>query len=313
MGPPPVDPEERGRGSLTVEVASVEGGRRPGRSRRAAQLVAIAVLVVLALAVASSRLFPVQPDTIVLPSLVPPSAAASPSIPPDGSPSSAPAEVLTPRVVGVAVDVSALVAAVATGRDGPLAFLAGILRITPRRCEVEATASACYELSIDGLRGVRVVPDDGLAVPMRQPGAGEVLVLLPRAGRLVYLGSLVEDPAGIPRIDAFATRLAPGGPLLAGRGPTLYEADGRLIRLSHDCPETASCPPSSWLLSGGAGLDAQANDVVDAAVAPGAFGIVSNVGAASGPFLLRPGTTPGASWIVVAREDQAKVLHVLIP
>jgi hypothetical protein len=308
-----VDPEERGRGSLTVEVASVEGGRRGGGSRRAAQLVAVAVVALLAIAVASSRLFPVQPDTIVLPSLVPPSAASPPSASPAVSSAASPPVVLTPRVAGQTLDVSALAAAVATGKDGPLTFLAGILRITPRRCEAGATASACYEVAIDGLRGVRVVPDDGLAMPMRQPGGGEILVLLPHAGRLVYLGSATLDPAGIPRIDGLTAGLVAGGPLIAGRGDTLYEADGRLIRLSHNCPESASCPPPSWLLGAGEYPDGKANFVVGAAVAPGAFDIGSDVGGTSGPFLLRPATTPGASWIVVAREDQATVLHVVIP
>jgi len=318
MATPPVAPDERARRSLTVELASVEGTGRPGGSRRAAGLAAVVVTAVLGLAIASSRLFPVEREAVVPPSAFVPSAVASavassaPSGSPDGSPAYNPVVARTPRVVGRAFDVAALVASAAgTNTDGPIAFVAGILRITPRPCGAEATATACDRLSIDGLRGIRVVPDDGLTMPMRRPGGGEVLVVLARAGHLVYLGSLAVDPQGIPRIDGLIALVARRGP--AATGPTLFEADGRLIRLTNLCPETASCPPPSWLLGSAQWPDTRVDVVADATVQAGAFGIDADIGWASGPFLLRPGAAPGASWVVVAREDQATILHIVIP
>ena len=312
-----MDPEERAPRSLAVEVASVEGGGRRGGSRRAAQLAGIAVVVVIAVAVASSRLFPVERQAIAPPSAGPsasPVASAdSPVASAEASPADNPFVALTPRIVGPPRGVASLVAAVEARKDVPIAFVSGILRITPRRCEAGATPSACYRLSIDGLSGVPVAPDDGLAVPMRQPGGGEVLVLLPRAGQLVYLGSLVADPRGIPRIDGLTAKLASGGPVFGATGPTLYEADGRIIRLSHNCPETASCPPPSWLFGAVQSPGDKVVGVVAAAVAANAPGIPGDAEWSSGPFLLRPGTGKGASWVVGAREDQASVLHIVIP
>jgi hypothetical protein len=303
---------------VTVAVASVDGGGRRGGSRRAALLAGMAVVAVLALAVASSRLFPVERDAFVTPSEVPSASVPIAGVPsplasPRGSPAPSPVVAMTPRVAADPLDVSALVAAVRAGKDGPIAFVSGLLHITPRRCDPGAPASACYLLAIDGLRGVRVVPDDGLAMPMRQPAGGEALVLLPRAGRLVYLGSLVVDPGGIPRIDGLIAQLARHGPAIAGTGPTLYEADGRIIRLSHDCPETASCPPASWLFGALQPPDNLVVGVVDASVVDGAPGLDASVEWASGPFLLRPGTVTSASWIVLAQEDQAAILHIVIP
>jgi hypothetical protein len=321
MGPVPVDPDERAPRSLAVEVASVDGGGRRGGSRRAALLAAIAVVAVIAVAVASSRVFPVERGPVVSPPAGPSaspaavvaSLAASPVTTPDTSPTDDPLLTFTPRVVRPPLDAAALVAAVAARKDGPIAFVSGILRITPRRCEAGASPGTCFRLSIDGLQGVGVVPDDGLAVPVRQPGAGEILVLLPRAGRLVYLGSMVADPRGIPGIDGLLMQLARQGPLSDAARPTLYEADGRLIRLSHNCPGTASCPPPSWLLGAAQPPDSRVVGVVDATLLAGAPGIPGDALLSSGPFLLRLGTGEGASWVVVAREDQASVLHIVIP
>lgn len=316
MGAAPVDPEDRDRRALTVDVTSVDGAGRRVRSLRAAQLMAVAIVVVVGLALASSSLFPVERPTLPpFASGAVPSAGGLPSpvSSPGDSAAQDPAIVMTPRILGVALDVSALVASARTNAPDTIAFVSGHLRIAPRRCDAGGTASACFRLSIDGLRGVSVVADDRLLMPMRQPGGGEVLVLVPRAGRLVYLGSVVVDPAGVPRIDGLIARLVAHGPLNAGTGPTLYEADGRIIRLSHDCPETASCPPASWLLGA---LQPQDNDVVaivDATVVADAPGMPSDTGWTSGPFLLRPGTDKGASWVVVAREDPATILHVVIP
>jgi hypothetical protein len=324
MATPPVAPDERAPRSVTVAVASVDGGgRRGGGSRRAAVLAAVAVVTVLALAIVSSRLFPVDQPAFVPPSAAPSAEASvppSPAASPDGPPVYHPVVARTPRIPWTALDVAALVAAVDAKAEGPLAFVSGILRITPRPC-AEAIASACDRLSIDGLRGVRVVPDDGLNMPMRQPGGGEVLVVRPSAGHLVYLGSLAVDPLGIPRIDGLLAILGQRDTTKAIGAPTLFEADGRLIRLSHNCPETASCPPPSWLLGSAQWPDTRVDVVVDATVQAGAFGIGADTGWTSGPFLLRPGagasgvpgTGHGAAWVVVALEDQAAVLHIVIP
>ncbi|HEY5629474.1 MAG TPA: hypothetical protein VIR16_08195, partial [Candidatus Limnocylindrales bacterium] len=244
-------------------------------------------------------------------------AAVAPSATPGLGPTPGPSPRLTLRVTSSAVDVAALVAATPRRGTGPLAFVAGSLRSTPRRCPPNARLSACITLRIDGLRGLGVVPDDAMGSWPGDPPAGETLVLLPRDGQLVLLGSLVVDPAGIPSVEDVLARQV-NNAASPGRDPSLFEADGVLIDGAGACPPGNSCPGLVATLVANpplAGPNAGQQFARPVGVAPGAIGISPGEGAwTTGPFLLRWSPRPAArEWQVVAREDQGSVLHVLIP
>ncbi len=308
-----------GRRSFRVDVAGV-GGPRNQASRTA--LVALVVLAaILGGGILAGQLFPVDQGVA---NASPSSGTASPpasglgvAIASPGSRQPVPSDglaPLTPRITASPVDVAALVAAIPRHGTGPLAFVAGRLVATPRPCGRDAPLSACLTLRIVGLHGVPVVVDDTMGSWPGDPPPGQTLVLLPRDGRLVFLGSLDASAAGIPRIDVLQAMTASDPATAATPFPSLREADGMLITDSGPCASGATCPPLS------AALMRPWRDLVDVSrgtgvtLAPGAFG-VSAGGWTSGPFLLRyrPDAEGWILWQVAAREDQGSILHVAIP
>ena len=323
MGAPPIDPVERTPQSPTVEVSSVGG--RQSRPARAAWLAAVAVVALIGAAISSASLFPAEqaamatPPVAVAPSPVA-SATASVALPPVH---------LTPREASTPLGVAALVAATAPGTSGRLALVSGRLHAAPRRCEADAPLSACYAFRIDGLEGVRVVPDDGITDWSGDPGPDQTLVVVAGQGVVRYLGSLTVDPAGSPPVDEVVAQ-AGEGRTARGAGPSLFGADGRLVRSVPACPAGTTCPsaaPAYRLFTlfppGGATQDVTGD--VEVMVSPAVGGLEAPGSWLDGPFLLRrlavgcwpvPGyacapTSP--AWQVVAREDQASVLRIMIP
>jgi hypothetical protein len=317
------------RRSYRVEAAGVGGPR--GQQGRLATVALVAVLALVGGAIISSQLFPAGRGAVAAQDTAAPSdiaqdtaapsaetrAAPFASVVPRRTPFPIPSAPLTPRVTADRVDVSALVAAIPRHGTGPLAFVSGRLRSTQRPCARGAPVSACFALQLDGFRGAKIVPDDTMSVWPGDPVLGETLVLLPRDGKLVYLGSLVVDPAGIQRIDVLTATMetvpvGPGQPL-----PSLHEADGILVNGVTPCIGPATCPPGAPTLlaippSGGWEMDytgAQPVRIVD-----GAFGIRPSAVWTTGPFLLRLRVdATRVAWEVVAREDQGSILHVTIP
>jgi hypothetical protein len=169
-------------------------------------------------------------------------------------------------------------------------------------------------IHIDGLRGATVVPDDSMRGWPGDPVAGETLVLQPRDGKLVYLGALRVDPAGIPRIDVLEARIAAAKihPQVA-----LFEADGILVQGPAPCIAPVSCDPGAPTLFAnppGGGWQMDFTGAVPVKTSPGVFGIASTAVWTTGPFLVR--YTPSDDnlpWQLVAHEDQGSILHVVIP
>jgi hypothetical protein len=312
------------RRSLSVDVAGVGGPQnRPGRTALAA-LVVVAALV--GGGVLAGQLFPVDhgaaaasPGNGTTPSasIEATAGAASESPGPLGS---SPLIPLTPRIMASPVDVAALVAAIPRHGSGPLVFVAAQLHSTARPCEPGAPPSACLTLRIDGLHGVRVVPDDTMGTWPGDPVPGQTLVLLERNGELVFLGSVTLEPAGIPRIDVLSARLA-ADPVGYGQPlPSLHEADGILVSGTAPCTASgSSCRADAPALLIVPPSDAQVSDFTDASVvqiAPGALGVDVASARTTGPFLMRRRANPNdgaVSWEVVAREDQGSILHVIVP
>ncbi len=311
------DPTDQRR-AYSVEVAGVGGPR--SRGSRTPILAAVALVALIAGGILSSRLFPVDRGAISASPLPPPSAVAavvSPS--PSVAPIPVPTGPLTARVASDPVDVAALIAAIPRHGTGPIAFVAGRLRSTPRPCEPGAPLSACLTIRIDGLRAARVVPDDTMGAWPGDPAPGETLVVLPRDGKLVFLGSVVVDPAGIPRIDVLSARLA-ADPLHVGQPlPSLHEADGLLISGALTCSASGPCPagaPALLVVPPDAALVTDFTDAAVVQIAPGAFGVDATSARTTGPFLMRRRANPNdgaVSWQVVAREGEGAILHVVIP
>jgi hypothetical protein len=279
--------------------------------------------------VVSSRLFPVESTAVAAsaPVAAPASGAASigdsapPTLGPPARTAAAPAPTgpLTPRSAGLSSDPGALVAAIARRGAGTLAFVSGRLHSAPRPCSPNAPLSTCLSLAIEGLPGATVVPDDRMAAWPGDPPPGETLVLLARDGKLVLLGSMVVESAGIPRIDVLGARLA-ADPLAYERPlPSLHEVDGVLLSGAASCRASDPCRVGAPALLVVSPPDAAATDYQDAAVvqiSPSPFGIDSGASRTVGPFLVRRRANPvdgAVSWEVVAREDQASVLQVVIP
>ena len=236
-----------------MDVPVVPLGAR-GSSRRGA-IAAVLVTSALTALIAAGSLFPVRPPPIASPVDVPlgtPAATGAPG--PADTPRPMPLRGMTPRLESAALDVSALVAGVRDGTfAGRLVFLAGRIHATPRSCRNGAALSACITLSIDGLRGLQVIPDDAIGAWSDDPGPGSALVLEDMGGRLVYLGSVVVDPAGIPGIDVL-TGPDPIAPPGSGPGPTLVEVDGWLVSAAPCGEDTTSCPqPAGFLAPTGPG------------------------------------------------------------
>lgn len=311
-----VDP----RRAFSVEVSGVGGPRNRSGLAAAVAVVAVAALVVGGLV--SGQLFPVQQAAVA------PSASVSSSIlasaaPPSSASSSAstapivpvPTGPLTARVTASPVDVVALIASIPKSGTGPLAFVSGHLSSKPRPCETGAPLSECLTLRVDGLRAAQVIPDDTMGVWPGDPVPNETLVLLPRDGKLVYLGALVVDPAGIPRADVLAARLA-AKPEHAPEA--LREADGMLVRGITYCIWEDRCPLGAPTLLATPPTSAGALDYAGAqavALADDAFGIRPTATWTTGPFLVRVRANPGDEppWQVVVLEDQSSILHVVIP
>jgi hypothetical protein len=306
----PLDP----RRAYSVEVSGVGGSRN--RSGLAAGVALVAVAALLIGGILAGQLFPVQQAAVAPLAQVTPQALSSPPAPPPDSPiAPVPTGPLTARTTADALDVAALIASIPMHGTGPLAFVSGHLSTRPRPCGVGAPLSACRTIRIDGLRGAAVVPDDTMGSWPGDPVPGETLVLLPRDGRLVFLGALVIDPAGIPRADVLAARLA-AAPMTAHM--TLAEADGILVRGTAPCIWQDRCAPGAPTLlvvppSGGWTMSfTGAQSVV---VADGAFGIRASATWTTGPFLvrIRAEAADEPAWQVVALEDQSSILHVIIP
>lgn len=324
----PDELEPLGRRAYRVEVSGVGGGRN--RAGPKGLLVLIGVVALVALGIISSDLFPTA-QGVVLPSLDPAQVLVSPDpsgLTPDGSdalpspPESAgpvPSAPLTARVAEMAVDVAALIADIPHRGTGPLAFVAGRLHSSRRVCPLGAPLSACLSLRIDGIRGASVVPDDSMTSWPGDPAPGQTLVLLPRDGHLVYLGSLTVDSEGIPRIDVLEARLT-AGPASDGQPPSsLVEGDGLLLAQVSPCATGDACGGTNSALFAAATLG-EGGDLgsgVVVRVMPGAL----EAGNAAwldptwipGPFLLRYQPADATPWQVVAREDQGTILHVIIP
>ena len=304
------------RGSFSVEVAGVGGPRnRPGRTAVVALVVVVALV---AGGILSSQLFPVT-KTAVAPSASPVALdSASPSAAASASPTvvPTPSGPLTARVTSSAVDVVALVASIPKHGTGPLAFVAGHLHARPKPCDAGSPLSGCMTLSVDGLRGATVVPDDSMVGWPGDPVTGETLVLLPRDGKLVFLGAIVVDPAGIPQIDVLRGRLATS-PIADPHRDALHEADGILVNGGASCMSGLDCPeglPTVLAIPPDAGTAIDTATAVPVRIVPGAFGIAETSVWTTGPFLVRTIVASGAEpWQVVAREDQGSILHVVIP
>ncbi len=304
-------PTDRRR-SYSVEVAGVGGPRnRPGRT---AALALVLVVALVGGGILSSQLSPAQ-HVAVAPSALPvalssPSASAAAATPVPSAP-------LTMRVTADPVDISALVAVIPRRGTGTLAFVDGRLHSTQRKCEPGAPLSACLVLRIDGLRGAKVVPDDAIGTWPGDPPQGETLVLLPRDGVLVYLGSLLVDAAGIPRIDALTAAMASPSAGKARLLPSLHEADGLLLNDVSPCVAGAPCATGGPVLLAVPPSIGQGPDLVGAVpvrIMDSAFGVGIGDIWVTGPFLLRIRTDSATvAWDVVAREDQGSILHVVIP
>jgi hypothetical protein len=313
------DPTDRRR-AYSVDVAGLGGPRnRPGR---AAVLALLVVVALVAGGILSSQLFPAQ-QTAIAPSLSPLAVvSASPSTAPSASASAGPSVgpvptgPLTARLTADPVNVVALIASIPRHGTGPLAFVAGHLHTRPRACDVGSPLSACMTIYIDGLRGTTVVPDDTMQGWPGDPVAGETLVLLPRDGELVFIGSIVVDSAGIPRVDVLQARMAATPPVSRTRG-SLHEADGVLVNGGTSCFSGLDCPAGAPTVltvppDGGGAVDVAA--ALPVTILPGAFGISDTAVWTTGPFLLRSTVRgDGLLWDVVAREDQGSILHVAIP
>ncbi|MFN8631343.1 MAG: hypothetical protein U0838_13810 [Chloroflexota bacterium] len=308
-----VDP----RRAYRVEVSGVGGPRNRSGRAAAAALVTLVALVVGGLV--SGQLFPVQQAVAPAPSssaVAIASATASPA--PTPTPILIPDAPLTPRVTGWPVDIAALVAAIPEQGAGPLAFVAGRLHSTAHPCEPEAPLSECRTLRIDGLRAVEVVPDDAMRTWPGDPVLGETLVLLPRDGKLVYLGSLLVGASGIPRIDVLSATIRSSTASSGQLVPSLHEADGILARGIAPCMWQDRCPAGAAVLlpmapPAGAAIDSTVAETVT--VADSAFGVRPADTWTAGPFLLRIRTDlgPSCAWELAAIEDQGSVLHVVIP
>ena len=307
------DPTDRRR-SYSVEVAGVGGPRnRPGRTAVAALVVVIALV---AGGVVSGQLFPVQ-RSAVAPSASPAALESASTTPaPSPAPTAVPVPTgpLTARVTASAVDVVALVASIPKHGTGPIAFVAGHLHSRPKPCDVGSPLSECLTLSIDGLRGATVVPDDTMLGWPGDPVGGDTLVLLPRDGKLVFVGSIRVDPAGIPRIDVLGARVA-----AAANHPqvALLETDGVLVQGAAPCLALVKCDlgaPTLFAQPPGGGWQMDFTGAVAVHLASGVFGVSSSAVWTTGPFLVRyTPSDPNLPWQMVAREDQGSILHVVIP
>jgi hypothetical protein len=309
----PIDP----RRAYTVDVSGVGGPRN--RSGLAAAVALVVVVAIVAGGIVSGQLFPV-PQIAAVATAVPsgsasagPSSSASAAAPASRPPGPVPSGPLTARLTASPVDVMALVASIPGRGTGPLAFVAGHLTSRPKPCEAGSPLSACLSLRIDGLRDASVVPDDSMLGWPGDPGAGETLVLLPRDGKLVFLGSMRVDPRGIPRIDVLKARVAAAQ---VHAQVALYEADGVLYQDRAPCIAASCGQGEATLLAtppapGGVPDYGNAQTV---GLGPQVFGVTPGALWTTGPFLVRyVPSDPDLPWRVVAREDQGSILHVVIP
>ncbi len=184
-------------------------------------------------------------------------------------------------------------------------------------------------VEIPGL-GLPVVPG-GDAIPWHgDPPPGAWIVTVARAGGLVYLGSLVPEPAAPDTIDGLTRRLFAGE--LSTPSRTLFEVSGWLVANPlQTCyrPGVAATPcpaPTPFLASDEPGRDgvlrSSRGGPVD--LAPAVIGMDPADVVTSGRFLVMPPAACDPSnaaqtcdaeprWLVTARFDPAQSFRVLVP
>jgi hypothetical protein len=293
---------ERPGSSLSVPPAPV-GGSRAGR--RAALVAIVVVAAVIAGAVGLAQLDRGRSSPrrtaapVVAVATAPPVPTPSPN---DLLPGTTPPRMSVAEVGGAVRDRTL---------DGRIVFVDGEIRATKAPCpNLVPGSGGCVTLEIPGI-GVPVRQDDTTIPWPGQPPRGAWLVTVPRAGSLVYLGSLLPaQPLPISRLPVDADPAAAG---------SVYQAVGWLVvNAVHTCARTdldSPCPaPPPFLaddqpLDGGVLVSDAGAEVL---VAPGPDVDMDTV-VTGGTYLVSrvPGTA--GRWRVVARYIPANAVRVLVP
>jgi len=310
-----------------------------GGGPRAAGVVLVAAVALIAVGFGAARLFPeASPRPVVAtprgsaaavmpsPSSPPsPTAAPSPTLPePTGSPVALP-----PRLTA-----QQLTAAVRAGDlDGRLVFIDGKLEVIELPCDrTPAPDHTCILLAVEGLNlpvnaGAAVLPWPG------GPSRRALLVFEADRGRgLTYLGSMVPTPGGSEPVSILTRRLLQGD--LSDPPRNLFDVRGYLVAdAAQACPfvygNAVPCPPEGPFLaedepSGdgtlgslrGASVDIarRAADLPEAPVSEGIFLLAlplsstCRTGAAADACL-----GEGDRWQVVGRYVPERSVRVVIP
>lgn len=302
--------------NLDVPPGPVRGPRGGGR----VAFVALgALVVVVAGAVGLAQVDPAPPDlariSFAMPTLAPSaSVAETPRGTAAAEASPDPSAVLagtTPRMTRDALEAAVRDDSI----EGRLVFVDGTLDVTPVRCQGLAQGfGGCVDLAIPGL-GLPVWQGEDTVPWPADPPPGAWLVTMPRAGGLVYLGSLVPRPRGQLPLASIAGANPPDSE------GTLVEADGYLVTHPvHACyrpavPATPCPPPPPFLAQDEPLPDGMLVSDAGAAVtvASSAPGIDPAATVAEGTYLVQHRQSGEGGALVVARYEPSRAVRVLVP
>jgi hypothetical protein len=207
--------------------------RDPGGGRRSAALTLGAAVVVVAVAIAIPGMLGGQADPA-------PSAVSRPSPAPATAPTAPRTPVPTLPLPAAVYSARQLVQAVRAGElDGRLVLVRGSLETIVFPCDREPhPLRTCVMLAIEGVD--LPVTAGRLSLPWHDdPPAGDYLVVVPDAGRLVYVGHIAPGrpwPTAIDLLTAAVERDDPGGV-----PSELFLVDGWLVL---DPPSSCRASPS---------------------------------------------------------------------
>lgn len=292
------------REGANFSVLPVLTGRSPAVG---AGWAAAALIAVLVMALAATRLPgtapsapPPPPGTPSPSSLAPsPSSSESPAVP-----STTPANPSTAPTTGPTISTAQLRAAVAIGDlDGSLLLVDGTLRTLTTPCIGGSSCPTQY--AIDPLGPVVTFAAARAPVVPARPADGSTpvvgtFVVVPFEHRLLLVGRLQGSIASPIDLSQYAGTYPPADPAAA---IALQAVRGTLVPFA-----TGSCKAAPCIISWSSSPDATITAGVR--VDEPALGI-GPAGTAEGPFLVRTGTGPAPE--VVGRYDPGSVVRVVMP
>lgn len=248
----PAEPQDPDPRALAVAPVAI---RDPGGGRRSALLGLVGVAAVLGIAIGAATLLPSSPASTEMGTRAAGARATASAPGSDASPSSSPSptpgpEMTLPPAI-VFYNAHELGEQVAGGSlDGRLVLVLGKLEAIALPCDREPDAlHSCVLLAIEGVD--LPVQAGTVALPWHDdPPSGDLLVVMPSRGKLVYLGHL--PPASrSPRLIDVLTRdllLQQGA---SGPPAEMFLVDGWLVpRPPSSCPVTTDPSASPCWIPG---------------------------------------------------------------